>query len=1033
MAIRSPHPKQKVWAWVLFLCLSAGLLIIGRQPATAQPRQGYQLTDDRIVVETASHWHNWSVPTHAVDITPEGRVLPHWFRQRYNLLDDRETFARRLSELKRKKTETAILNIDSVETLDVRGNVITQKKGGQEVPVYTYRVRMGISRVGSNPEAAAHILDGDPSTYWEPDPDDSLDAWWIEVDLGRVVVVDSLVLRFVEAEVGEPFRQFRVLVAANQVPVLENDKKLDFSLVGWTTAPNRDQRLFSFGLDQFGSSPEWTGRMVETIRLVVSDTKGGRGTRINEAEWDALDPSERGDIVYFVKALQGFDEPEEQTVYEGLPPERRGRKEYYRRERPRLADIEVWGYGDNISLGLVEGGGNLSLTGGGFSPGAGFDGDFSTHFVHTLREKTAIVDRGILTVDMGATFWLDVMRISSTWETTDGYLVRSSDGTLDTSGQLKWRRLSPLAREDNSADLFQHLLDRYDPPTRLRFLEMITLYYGMRSGYYQGPRIVEYQLFSQGYPAEAVLHSDLIALPAGRNLGRIHWQADTPPGTTLEIRTRSGDLRRKVIRHFDKSGSEITQKQWNNLMGSFKGPVDTAFVVGSDWSNWSRSYRQPGEPVTSPSQKSFLQLQVTLRTEDRFTAASIDAIEVELLEPVAERLLGELWPSAVTVPGGVDTFSVFVRPLLVEHPTRVRSAGFDEVRLTLSGGSRLELLDVAVDVDALGGQAAQTFRPLADGRFTDADGQVLELLRNQTDSLWFRLPDGIHALSPEQGRRIYHRIASEEDQVPVTRDGQVLTAASYGLLEIEERGDRRYFRRDVDAAGQIRLTRVDEATYDALDEDARQVRYFRILQDEGGQFPFDAGGDSLDQEGYNRLPSAARGRVVGWGPLLRVRFAAPVYVNGTVLEMGVRHTGGGTDPDAPWQRIEPGDATGLVGGDGLSIQVPLEVSPLDDFRIVPDPFTPNGDGINDATQICFSVFNVTVGRQATVRIYRLDGGCVWTRRQRVDRGPVTVVWSGTDAEGARVPPGIYLCQISLDIDAEEVGSTTRTRLLHVAY
>ena len=59
-----------------------------------------------------------------------------------------------------------------------------------------------------------------------------------------------------------------------------------------------------------------------------------------------------------------------------------------------MADIEVWGYGDNISIGMVEGGGNLALTGDGFSPGAGFDGDYDTYFVHPFREKTAIVDRG---------------------------------------------------------------------------------------------------------------------------------------------------------------------------------------------------------------------------------------------------------------------------------------------------------------------------------------------------------------------------------------------------------------------------------------------------------------------------------------------------------------------------------------------------------------------------------------------------------------------------------------------------------------
>ena len=163
-----------------------------------------------------------------------------------HILDDLGLFKRELQELKRTKTETAILNIDSTETLDVLGNVITETKLGQQVPIYTYFVNLGVSRVGSNPSAAANILDGDPDTYWEPDPSDPLDDWWIEVDLGRVAPVDELVLRFVDEELGDPFRQFRVLTAPNQIPVRQDDDKVPFEVVGGTDAPNRDQRIFRF-------------------------------------------------------------------------------------------------------------------------------------------------------------------------------------------------------------------------------------------------------------------------------------------------------------------------------------------------------------------------------------------------------------------------------------------------------------------------------------------------------------------------------------------------------------------------------------------------------------------------------------------------------------------------------------------------------------------------------------------------------------------------------------------------------------------
>ena len=132
----------------------------------------------------------------------------------------------------------------------------------------------------------------------------------------------------------------------------------------------------------------------------------------------------------------------------------------------------MYGFGDNISSGLIAGGGQLGLTGDGFLPGPAFDGDFNTSFLHLVWSPT--IDRGVLTVDMGASFWLDAMRISSARPQPfiDGYLIRGSDGSRDTRGKIKWVRLSPRAREDNSTDRFEHIVDTYTSSPKLRFLEM---------------------------------------------------------------------------------------------------------------------------------------------------------------------------------------------------------------------------------------------------------------------------------------------------------------------------------------------------------------------------------------------------------------------------------------------------------------------------------------------------------------------------------------------------------------------------------
>jgi hypothetical protein len=1019
------------------VCLS--YLPVGLRQAVAQVGKGYRLSATHISVNSVEHWRHWTLPTHAVDVTTEGGVRPHFSRGRYNVLDDLGRSTRPINDFRRKPDQTAVLNVDSAAVVDVKGNAITQKVKGKVVPLYAYFLRPGISRVGSNPQNAARILDGDPSTYWEPDPADPLDNWWIEVDLGKVVPVDEIVLRFVGEELGDPFWKFRVLAAPDQEPIDQLSTEVDFSTVGGTRAPNRTQREFRFPLQQTQADPSWTGRLAQTIRIVVTETRRGRGELVSAAQWQALAPVDRGDIVYFIKDQQGFEEPLDQarlvepvkTFYASLAPERQGRLEHYRRERPRLADVQVWGYGDNLSPGISAGGGSLFLSGGNFAPGPGFDGDFTTHFLHLVWSP--LIERGVLTVDMGATFFLDAIRVSTGGRRTflDGYIMRGSDGSRDASGRLKWRRISSPAREDNSIDQFRNLLDQYDGQ-KLRYLEMtvVSVDPARRGGYNTGADIAEYQLFSGGYPAEVVLTSDLIELPAARNFGGITWQAETPPGTRLEIRTRTGDLLGKVIRYYDKSGSEITFDAWDNLLGSFKGPADTLFVPTSGWSPWSRTYQQPGDRVSSPGLRKYLQIQVKMDTDDRQAATSIRAIDIELFSPVAEHILAELQPDAVQAAGRTDTFEVFIQPNFIENPRASRSIGFDELLLRMPASQSMELLELGVA--ARGGRPEQVFRPSsAPDVLVSGDGEQLMVLRDRADSIWVRFLTPLNILP--DAPRVYSRVTFEGDQVPVTQDGLPLAGSAYGLLPKEEQGDVRYFRRAATARGEVVLTEVDVAAYNDLPEESKgPIRYFRILRGDGGQFPFDAEGDSLGAADYTRLSTDTKGSVIGPGPLVRLRFSAPVFLNGTTLEMAVRNTAGGTAAGAAWQSIEAGDATGQVASNALSISVPLTGGSIDDFSIAPNPFTPNGDGINDGAVIGFSVFRITSPREVRVCIYALDGRLVWKSVQPIESGHASVRWTGMDEGGARVPPGLYVARVDLDAD-DESRSASRPRVVSVVY
>ena len=496
----------------------------------------------------------------------------------------------------------------------------------------------------------------------------------------------------------------------------------------------------------------------------------------------------------------------------------------------------------------------------------------------------------------------------------------------------------------------------------------------------------------------------------------------------MEIRTRTGDQLLQHIRYFDSGGGEVTGDKHKKLPGFRKGPVDTSFVIGPDWTPWSQRYLHSGDRVTSPSLRKFMQLQAKLISNDRNVAPLLRRIEVDMHRPVLQNLLAEVWPEETSV-GQVDTFEVYLQPTLLEEPRSEQSPGYDEVLLSSEPSLDMHLLDVALGTEEefARGQPMQLFAVERAEDATSADDAALQLLRSQGDSLQVRFSQVKRGESADVLPHRYYRLLSDGDEVPTRSDGQLLDLLSYERLDEELQGAIRYFR-TTDRDG-TQLEEVDKATYESLGEGERgPVRYFRRVTGVGNQSLFDSLGDTLSAAQYNRL-GVAKGWVLGRGRLVRLRFAAAVFLHGTKLKTAMRNSA----IEGPWQESDPGDVTQLRPGQGLVIGALGAGDVVEDLQVSPNPFTPNGDGINDVAEVGFSLFKVYEARSLKLRIFRLDGTRVRMVAIRALGGKQNFAWDGRDDNGALVPPGLYLAQIEVDADQAGAAGQKRSRLIAVVY
>ena len=678
------HPARLKPASALIPALV--LLVI---PMQLWAQQGHTIRGNQVLVNRVEHWQRWTGAAGVLEITTQDQMVrPRFIRKEINAVLDAPSFS-------------------------VTG--------------------AGGVKVGSNAAEGALLIDGDSLTTWGPAPQAPLKDWWVEINLGRLAVVKKVVVRF--ADDSDPFLQFKVLGWRQPPPrsvagrdyLIKGTDIPNFWELGRTTKPNKTQKVFEFAIRPTEvAGNQFKGDPLERIQLIATDSDSARAQEVGAEEYAALPAVQRGAIEYFRRELSGRESLVSESEYNAIAPEHQGGIRYYRMEQPRLAEIEVWTAGDNINSGSVDRGGLLTIeTNSGIKniSATVSDGNYNTGhsgsiFNYRVYEFFA---------DLGTQFWLDTMHFLTDGENgVDELFIDVSDGTRAPDGSIKWSRVAEsraaIDGSNSSAGVGLRYREIALAPSRVRYIRTpfqnplnVLSYIGFN----------EIMLYGEGFVPEVVLTSDLITLGGRKSLISIEWEGDTPPGTQIQLQTRTGNELEEVKIYHDSNGNVVDEKKYNSLPKTKKGEVTSLFLPGSDWSSWSLPYTQSGQEVQSPNPRDSMELRATLLSESPGAAASLRSITVNMSDPLADRLAGEVWPNRVEQTGTPTELSFFIRPDFVQI-----ARGFDEVRIEATAGTTMELLEVRAGTEA-------AFRSGQPASYLPAALQVFD---TPADTLWFRLP-----------------------------------------------------------------------------------------------------------------------------------------------------------------------------------------------------------------------------------------------------------------------------------------------------
>jgi gliding motility-associated-like protein len=552
-----------------------------------------------------------------------------------------------------------------------------------------------VVRAQSNQAEGDLIRDQDETTWWQPDPEDPLQLWWIEIDLGRSVVADKVRIIFPDEEGARPFNFFTVFTSPG-IPVFGGSaKRIVYNRLGRPINNN-------------------TERVVE-LDLQTTGLRGAAGAHLDTNSTMPFD------IIRFIRFEAAAATPD-----------------------AALAEIEVDGVGFNLPSmvgtptrreeGDPHWGGTTwtskdrDCEGCGKGSGADemLDEDigFRTWTIEG-SDKGDWRDSGVWqVVDFGNVFRVDRVIFlpvvsgrspilygyerdkQGAWTNFD---LLVSDGTASNSsdpeveGPFHYDLLSEVVNGTSvSADarFKQHfgrsLFDFNFDPIDLRLLlwRVTTVPQFSRA-------LQLFAFHAEGYPAQVEMESEDISLGSALSIRRVEWDAEVPPGTSIEVQTQTGNGFSTVTRYFLINGSEVTKAAYDAAKSRNRADIVEDNVRDDTWTNWSLPHRFSGQEFQSPSPRQWLRTRVRLISADGAKMPTLRSLRFVANAPViAAGLQGEIYPHEAAL----DSLQEF-RYTITPGGVSGRDVGFDRVILNLPPGSGdVELVRTTVggtDVEAV--------------------------------------------------------------------------------------------------------------------------------------------------------------------------------------------------------------------------------------------------------------------------------------------------------------------------------------------